>query len=729
MDEVATDSATRGALKDDNAFKNLRDVIKKCNKVLEKMLIRRDNKFTLFFRLVQTHDRKDVLKMKSWNTKVEAAVSALSYDEGGKQMQNVNMSDDASSVSELSEVSNGSRGIMSRGRAMLRTAGRVRTRRATPTPRMRSKNTRDGKTFASMADDGYARSTPALTSHLDKRQLDLNGNQQKIAASDISDLLQEPDKAANNPPNKTFLAPKDELVGMIRDLKQEQLVNEYNKNEEGSSPSDMKPNWLPKAEIPTTVPILPVEYIHRHRLMKQVVNSLINCSGSVESESKAHIITSITSRHADKAGNGKTTLAVAAIQSVEVRERFSDGIAWIHIGRAPLTDNDVRRLYEELYDQLMRRDIEVKEQTPSDSKDSKENVDGNQSDTIKNDIMIENSLSRNRLKFQANCLQGMREVLGRIVSKKNVLICLDDVWRIDDADRFTFDSVDKMNNTSTSNVHTKSIKNMTTCPFRILITTRTPSLMGSGQANEVFVRIFSEHEAVKLLLYAAGRRLHGGKSAPAFHQARVIVKGCGNSPLALRLAGGMLRTRNRNWTLTSPAWISLVDQCKSSLEEASKIRSFINSVGRVVDMSFMVVPNLELRASLRRCFVSFAMVFRDNEWLLTGKGIPRGIVKILFYNVVSGEKTESNLNALCSDNIIEMLEHLNLIYKARHGICCSFGKLDEQSNNVQSGKSLMNGLLNMSEEFPDDELKSDTGDSSSLQHDHTSYMMHESVST
>ena len=120
-------------------------------------------------------------------------------------------------------------------------------------------------------------------------------------------------------------------------------------------------------------------------------------------------------------------------------------------------------------------------------------------------------------------------------------------------------------------------------------------------------------------------------------------------PLAQLLGGG------RNRILSSPAWISLVEQCKSSLEEASKIRSFVNSVGRIVDMSFIVVPNIELRASLRRCFVTFAMVFHDNEWLLTGKGIPRGIVKRLFYNVISGMKSEGSMDIVSSDNIIDML--------------------------------------------------------------------------
>ena len=56
MDEVSVDTVTRGALKDDATFKGVRDVIKKGNRVLEEMLVRRERKYTLFFRLVQSHD-------------------------------------------------------------------------------------------------------------------------------------------------------------------------------------------------------------------------------------------------------------------------------------------------------------------------------------------------------------------------------------------------------------------------------------------------------------------------------------------------------------------------------------------------------------------------------------------------------------------------------------------------------------------------------------------------
>ena len=67
MDEVAVDTATRGALKDDTTFKGLRDVIKKCNKVLEELLLRRERRYTLFFRLPQPLNPRDMERIKAWN--------------------------------------------------------------------------------------------------------------------------------------------------------------------------------------------------------------------------------------------------------------------------------------------------------------------------------------------------------------------------------------------------------------------------------------------------------------------------------------------------------------------------------------------------------------------------------------------------------------------------------------------------------------------------------------
>ena len=55
VDDMSIGTATRGALKEDTTFRGLimlQDVIKKCNKVLESMLIRRKRKYTPMFRIV-----------------------------------------------------------------------------------------------------------------------------------------------------------------------------------------------------------------------------------------------------------------------------------------------------------------------------------------------------------------------------------------------------------------------------------------------------------------------------------------------------------------------------------------------------------------------------------------------------------------------------------------------------------------------------------------------------
>lgn len=444
----------------------------------------------------------------------------------------------------------------------------------------------------------------------------------------------------------------------------------------------LKPDWRPKADIPSAVPKLPPEYIHRHRLMKQAVSCLLDQNGAgprdtdVEESSASAVITSITSRHGDKAGNGKTILAVAAIQTVEVRERFSDGIAWLQLGRGPLSERDIRSLYEELYRQLIIKDSDVdddsddegdipqadSEETPSrDSSLERKNVGPD--DKVKSESRkrrLEAMVERRR-RFQSGDIEGIKEDIGRQLADKKVLICLDDVWRVEDAKWFVFDN-QILNGFKPTVTKRGQVQEGHQC--RILMTTRTPSLLGPAIVQEVFVRILSEHEAVKLFLGTAGRRPYGGKNSAVFNQAKLIVKGCGNSPLSVRLAGSMLRHSSRSWNLSSPSWSALIHQCRLNLEEASQLRSFVNAVNRVVDLSFFTVGDVKTRVALRRCFVAFAMAFRDNDWMLSGKGIPQSVVLRVFRTIIASEGGSKDVSA---SMVLSMLEKLNLIERARHG--------------------------------------------------------------
>lgn len=700
MDEVAVDTATRGALKDDTTFKGLRDVIKKCNKVLEDMLVRRERRYTLFFRLHDPTDIKEVERIKAWNDKVEKAVGAVTESQSETEESGTDTESDASSInpSDASVSSSSGKGsVFSRGRQLLPVAGRVRARRATPTPTLRTRRAAKTKgdessdSNGSAADDGFAVSTPAVTQgNLAALQeaLNVSNNIHNKQKGGMPNGLVGVPKSNNNSRQAELEAqnqikPKDELVDVIRGLRLEKM-----KNREGTAENDLvelKPDWRPKADIPSATPKLPIEYIHRHRLMKQVVSSMLDQQegGTPGDMQVTPIITAITSRHGDKAGNGKTILAVAAIQTVEVRERFSDGIAWIVLGRGPLSERDIRRLYEELYRQLIIKGnadldddsdddgsnsgMDKRDEAPSHGssfESSTETSNGKSNKAANSNAQDQKArlvaLVESRRRFQSGDIEGIKEELGRLLSTRKVLICLDDVWKVEDAKWFIFDN-QLLNGTKPL----RKVKNSVEAyPSRVLLTTRTPNLLGPGLVNEVFVRILSEHEAVKLMLSTAGRRPYGGKTSAVFNQAKLIVKGCGNSPLAVRLAGSMLRHSNRSWNISSPAWSSLIHQCRLNLEEASQLRSFVNAVIRVVDLSFFTVQDVRTRVALRRCFVAFAMAFRDNDWVLSGKGIPQSVVLRVFRTIIS---SDPNSKEISEKLILSMLEKLNLIERARHG--------------------------------------------------------------
>lgn len=652
VDEVSVDTVTRGALKDDQTFKGLRDVIKKANRVLEEMLVRRERKYTLFFRLVQPHDADQIERMKNWNMKVEKAVGAVTggRDAIGDGSESGTDTDSISSASSSASGSVSSRaGVFSRGRQLLPTAGRVRSRRATPTPRLRKHRGKSDMSGEDAGEDGFS----AVTA---PSEFDRQANQAEDGELLPSGLAYQNSSRSMAPLRQ--VQPKDELVDVIRGLRVEKMRNKENTADDELAA--LKPNWRPKADIPSSVPKLPTEYVHRHRLMKQVVGSLLDeTEPQVNSDGVAQntAITCVTSRHGDKAGNGKSTLAIAVIQAVEVRERFPDGIAWLKLGRGPLSEQDIRRLYEDLYRQLVVKEADMDESVTEDQShgdapfhESFASVATDRSDS-RIDRIVDRADSVRR--FQGGDLEGIKEDLGRMLIKQKVLICLDDVWRVEDAKWFIFETPSYKMPPRDS-------------PFKILITTRTPSLLGNGTVPEIFVRILSEHEAVKLLLSTAGRRPYGGRNSEVFNQSRLIVKGCGNSPLGILLVGSMLRHNNRNWNLKSPVWTGIFNQCSLNLEEAAQLRSFRNAFTRIVDMCFFTMDDPHIRIALRRCFVFFALAFKSNDWMLSGKGIPHSLIlKFLETVIMAGPPGEVKIEP---DEMLSILEALKLVQRARHSV-------------------------------------------------------------
>jgi hypothetical protein len=109
-----------------------------------------------------------------------------------------------------------------------------------------------------------------------------------------------------------LLQSKDELIDVICGLKTEKLLKQQQNQNDINNPmttsqSDLKPNWLPKADIPSAVPKLPVEYIHCHRLMKQIINCLLNKSTTTTNNSSCTANPSSTTNNTGANGEFVTT--------------------------------------------------------------------------------------------------------------------------------------------------------------------------------------------------------------------------------------------------------------------------------------------------------------------------------------------------------------------------------------------------------------------------------------
>lgn len=339
-------------------------------------------------------------------------------------------------------------------------------------------------------------------------------------------------------------------------------------------------------------------------------------------------------------------------------------------------------MYEDIYEQLFSKaERETKENSSLGESSANAPL---ASDSIKkkdssneHNVLPATPASNHRSRFQFGELEGIREDLSEMICSKKILLCLDDVWRAEDACWFLFVQRDfngkwkrKRREAQKENEEINAEAVKLEHQFKVLITTRFPALLGPGMAQEVFVRILTEHEAVKLFISASGKRAQGGKKSALVSEAKNVVKGCGNSPLAIRVAGGLLSVNNR-WTLSSSPWKMLVAQSKSCLTEATQLRSFSKAFGRIIDLCFSTVEDSNYRAALRRCFVMFAVIFDADLCSKWGRYIPENVILSLFSTVLAFKPSSSeNLEtSFSSSQVLSTLEKMNLLDKARAFFC------------------------------------------------------------
>jgi len=478
---------------------------------------------------------------------------------------------------------------------------------------------------------------------------------------------------------------KEELTDMIQKLQMENMPTSNPLSSLNSNATALPtPNFqrIPTAEVPNTAPALPQHYIHRHRILTQVTNYLLerrdSASGPRDLDDEHPLpsfVTSITSRHSDKAGNGKSVVMSCVVQSVDVRQWFCDGIIWLDFQNRPIVnaETQIRSLYEELYRQFVR----FKRLYDDDYSPNKNNLQTNnnhEQEFKELHYPNENDKSSSSCHFHLGALEGIRHHLAHLICRKKILLCLDNVAQAEDVHWFLFHNdvhVHDNNNGHNSlppNQHEHEDKDDHEVPFRILLSTRLAQILPNS--NEVQVRILSEQEAVKYLLVCSGKKPFGNmKQSLLFDEAKMVVKGCGNSPLAVRIEGGILQFAGKNWRRQSPAWSDLLSLGQSNFQEAAELRSFSNSLRNTIEYAFSRIENEGERWITRQCWVAFAYACGDVLCSTTTNSTPRGIAKDVIlglFAMMQRQNMEQNmLSTVAPTTILATLETLNLLEKSK----------------------------------------------------------------
>lgn len=158
------------------------------------------------------------------------------------------------------------------------------------------------------------------------------------------------------------------------------------------------------------------------------------------------------------------------------------------------------------------------------------------------------------INIQKDMSEAEREQnLKQAFQGKNVLLVLDDCWEKQHADRLVF-----IDDTTGS---------------KVLISSRVRGALEGGTVMDVGLP--SDIDAVKILLNEAG--LDGIRPEDAPSEAMAVVKFCNNLPLAIGMAGGILKTMSLG---TDGDWSGVVAVLKDEFGEGGQSRGMENSIIR-----------------------------------------------------------------------------------------------------------------------------------------------------
>ena len=250
-------------------------------------------------------------------------------------------------------------------------------------------------------------------------------------------------------------------------------------------------DWLQEVSVPSLfwgVPKLPTHFLpprHFNSLKKALLSGARTKLGLTASSQDVGV--------PGMGGIGKSVLAAAACRDSDVRKAFSDGVVWITVGPEP----NIRSLQIDLATAFGVEDVIME-------------YFRNQSDESMFGIKSDPEILE----------QGARNLLAQAIMERSLLLVLDDVWRLENAE--------KLRAVDTSG--------------QVLITTRHRQLLVDWGAQEIQMEVLSLDES-RLLL--ANWTETPTEELPAI--ADRIAKACGCLPLALAMIGAWVRQRPSAW--------------------------------------------------------------------------------------------------------------------------------------------------------------------------------------
>lgn len=368
-------------------------------------------------------------------------------------------------------------------------------------------------------------------------------------------------------------------------------------------------------------------------------------------------------------GVGKTTLLQNVIKKKICKSIFSEGIVWVGFGfNGELNFEQLILLYRSIYAQIY----------PHDSKQEKISFDEILYYTPK-----KSPKTREQKEMEKNAMTKARDILGKFLENKKVLLCLDGIEHRDDIEYFTFIREGKVSE----------------IPMRVLITsTHAPSVSNLNRTKLWEIQNLKDDEASKLFMMELSDECTNSLSyspylAPAY-------QACQGSPLILRSLGKLIEAQ---YNPDDNQFVhKITEKLKSSPTDPS-VRAF-----HILEAVFATsIYGKEYTRVAWRCFAAFTSVFTRPH--CARPWVPKGAVTTLFQGIISRIMQVDQIPVdITSDSILNQMTKLGVIiqidgfdekkcprvfYQVPNAIYQNFGQQLMQSRSEKTHRKLHKLLL------------------------------------